>query len=520
MAYGLEQNAVLTDPPTLVPNSLLLTYSSSSPYSPGSTSGSSVPTAQQKVLSRSISAVLTDPPGLVPNSPLISYSSLSPTSGSSVPTAQRKMLSRSISAVLTDHPMPAPNSPLLSYSSLSPYSLSSTSGSSVPRSQRIVLSNTTSDVLTDPSEVALSDSPMSVPASPLLSFSLPSRYSPSSTSDSSVARAQRLVLPNRVDVENHVNGLIHAMRASSPTHARQKKAYHAWTEKHPSALTMFDKVMDASKGKQIVVFLDYDGTLSPIVDNPDRAYMTKKMRATVRDVARYFPTAIITGRGAAKVYEFVKLAELYYAGSHGMDIMGPAKSSNGSKANCTRTTDKKGGVVLYQPASEFLPMIDKVSALLVEKTKRISGAMVENHKFCVSVHYRRVEEKSWEALADQVISVIKEYPQLRLTQGRKVFEVRPIIKWDKGKALEYLLVSLGLANRNDVLPLYIGDDRTDEDAFKVLRDRGQGYGILVSTVPKETNATYSLKKPSEVMKFLERLVKWKRDTSEGPLSKV
>lgn len=64
-------------------------------------------------------------------------------------------------------------------------------------------------------------------------------------------------------------------------------------------------------------------------------------------------------------------------------------------------------------------------------------------------------------------SILSEYPKLRLTQGRKVLEIRPTIKWDKGKALEFLLESLGFANSNDVLPIYIGDDRTDEDAFKV-----------------------------------------------------
>ena len=63
--------------------------------------------------------------------------------------------------------------------------------------------------------------------------------------------------------------------------------------------------------------------------------------------------------------------------------------------------------------------------------------------------------------------VLKDYPKLRLTQGRKVLEIRPTIKWDKGKAIEFLLESLGYGNSKDVLPIYIGDDRTDEDAFKV-----------------------------------------------------
>jgi len=197
----------------------------------------------------------------------------------------------------------------------------------------------------------------------------------------------------------------------------------------------------------------------------------------------------------------VKLAELYYAGSHGMDIKGPAKGSRHTRA-------AKG--VLFQPASQFLPMIEQVHESLVEKTRSIPGAKVENNKFCVSVHFRCVDEKSWSALAETVKSVLKEYPKLKLTQGRMVFEVRPSIKWDKGKALEFLLESLGFADCADVLPVYIGDDRTDEDAFKVLRRRGQGVGILVSKHPKDTSASFSLQEPAEVMEFLLRLVEWKQ----------
>lgn len=112
--------------------------------------------------------------------------------------------------------------------------------------------------------------------------------------------------------------------------------------------------------------------------------------------------------------------------------------------------------------------------------------------------------------------VLRGYPRLRLSQGRMVLEVRPTIKWDKGKALEFLLDSLGFADCADVLPVYIGDDRTDEDAFKVLRKRGQGVGILVSKCPKETSASYSLQDPTEVMEFLLRLVEWNRKSSSSP----
>ncbi|KAF6151150.1 hypothetical protein GIB67_018963 [Kingdonia uniflora] len=239
--------------------------------------------------------------------------------------------------------------------------------------------------------------------------------------------------------------------------------------KYPSALSSFEQITNQAKGKKIALFLDYDGTLSPIVDDPERALMSKTMRYAVRNVAKYFPTAIISGRSRDKVYEFVGLTELHYAGSHGMDIMGPVRNSEfiDDLQNCIRSTDKQGKEVnLFQPASEYLPMIDEVFKSLIEITKDIKGSKVENNKFCVSVHYRNVDEKHWSTIGQCVQDLLKDYPRLRVTHGRKVLEVRPDIKWDKGKAVEFLLDSLGLSERDDVLPIYVGDDRTDEDALK------------------------------------------------------
>ncbi|KAF8679237.1 hypothetical protein HU200_046011 [Digitaria exilis] len=273
-------------------------------------------------------------------------------------------------------------------------------------------------------------------------------------------------------------------------------------EKHPSALKWFEVALGAAKGKQIVMFLDYDGTLSPIVEDPDRAVMSEEMRDAVRRLAEHFPTAIVSGRCRDKVFNFVKLTELYYAGSHGMDIEGPAKQqSKHVKANAEEA------VVQYQAGSEFLPIIEEVYHTLTAKMESIPGAMVENNKYCLSVHFRCVQEEEWNDVEEEVRSVLKEYPDLKLTHGRKVLEIRPSIKWDKGKALEFLLQSLGYAGRSDVFPIYIGDDRTDEDAFKVLRSIGQGIGILVTKFPKETAASYSLRDPAEVKEFLCKMAK-------------
>ncbi|TVU46764.1 hypothetical protein EJB05_06323 [Eragrostis curvula] len=319
-----------------------------------------------------------------------------------------------------------------------------------------------------------------------------------------------------------------SMKASSPRHRLMSPLpgvvgggdpeHDDWMERHPSALGRFEALAAAAKGKQIAVFLDYDGTLSPIVEDPDRAVMTDEMRDAVRGVAARFPTAIVSGRCRDKVFGFVRLAELYYAGSHGMDIRGPTADAN----HLAQDGKSSSSSVLCQPAREFLPMIEEVHGLLAAKVEAIPGAMVENNKFCLSVHFRCVNEKfrqnmftscvralfqlKWGALFELVRSGLKDYTALRLTQGRKVLEVRPSIKWDKGKALEFLLEELGFADRADVFPIYVGDDSTDEDAFKVLRARGLGAGVLVSKFPKDTAASFSLRDPAEVKDFLHKLV--------------
>lgn len=370
-------------------------------------------------------------------------------------------------------------------------------------------SNHSSPVLTDPAPINKSR------------LGIRSSLVPYSQQGASLSSGKYMTIPRKKpgkldDVRS--NGWLDAMKSSSPPRKKLIKdfttdvasddtdfAYFSWMLKYPSALNSFEQITNFAKNKKIAVFMDYDGTLSPIVDDPDRALMSNDMRCAVRNVAKYFPSAIISGRSRDKVYELVGLTELYYAGSHGMDIMGPP-----SQTGSDESSDQQGKEVkLFQPAKEFLPMIDEVFRTLIENTKGIEGAKVENHKFCASVHYRNVDEKKWPVIAQCVHDILKDYPRLRLTHGRKVLEVRPVIDWNKGKAVEFLLESLKLSDKTDVLPLYIGDDRTDEDAFKVLREGNRGYGILVSSVPKETNAFYSLRNPAEVMRFLNALVKWK-----------
>ncbi|XP_073000735.1 probable trehalose-phosphate phosphatase 2 [Typha latifolia] len=386
--------------------------------------------------------------------------------------------------------------------------------------------NHSSPVITDP--VPVNKSRFGLPSNVMPYSTTPVTGYPSSGLYLNIPR--RKGIPGKLD-EVRANSWLDAMIASSPPRKKLYKdigfdvasdevdaSYRTWLMKYPSALNSFEQIAAYAEGKKIALFLDYDGTLSPIVDNPDNAIMSNEMRTAVKNVARCLPTAIISGRSRDKVFDFVKLTELYYAGSHGMDIMSPVRKYEpaGHHPNCISYMDKQGKEVnLFQPASEFIPMIDEVFRSLVEITKGIDGATVENNKFCVSVHYRNVDMKNWDHIGQCVIDVLKAYPRLRLTHGRKVLEVRPVIDWNKGKAVEFLLESLGLNDCNDVLPIYVGDDRTDEDAFKILREGNRGFGILVSSVPKETDAFYSLRDPTEVMEFLKSLVRWKETTSHN-----
>ncbi|PHT58130.1 putative trehalose-phosphate phosphatase F [Capsicum baccatum] len=388
-------------------------------------------------------------------------------------------------------------------------------------------STNASPVLTDPSP--LNESRLGIHSS-LFPYS---QSGPSfSTSVLSIPRKK----PPKLD-DGRSNSWLEAMRSSSPPRKKILKevnidvssddadvAYLSWMIKYPSALNCFPQIMRQARNKQIVIFLDYDGTLSPIVDDPDRAFMSNEMRSAVSNVAKYFPTAIISGRSRDKVYELVGLPELYYAGSHGMDIMLPVENTLATDdANCIKATDQQGKEVnLFQPARKFLSMIDEVFRTLVEKTKDIKGAKVENHKFCTCVHYRNVDQKNWSVVGEYVVDVLKGYPRLRLTHGRKVLEVRPEIDWDKGKAVEFLLESLGTY----VAPSYfhVEIDWTKEKQIRalayqihVLRGKYNGYGILVSTIPKESKACFSLKDTSQVKKFLESLAKTREveeDTGE------
>jgi len=255
----------------------------------------------------------------------------------------------------------------------------------------------------------------------------------------------------------------------------------------PSASGQLDEIVEKIDDFLPVIFLDYDGTLTPIVRRPEDAVLCEEARRVIREISQDIPVAIISGRGLKDVRKRVNVDRLYYAGSHGFEIVGPG-----------------GSRISHEFGSEFVPVLDEAEEQLKKELDAIKGSRLERKKYSIAIHYREVEEKDTEKVADAVEKVRNSFSKLRKSHGKKVFELQPDLDWDKGKAVRWLLENAVDLGGREAMPIYIGDDVTDEDAFRELWE--DGIGIVVDDgVSRKTGARYCLEDPDEVHRFLKHL---------------
>ena len=236
-----------------------------------------------------------------------------------------------------------------------------------------------------------------------------------------------------------------------------------------------------------LLLLDYDGTLTPIVERPELAILSPDMKELLKRVSQHYTLGIISGRSLADVKRLVGLEGIYYAGNHGFKIIGP-------------------GVELVKPEAERVrPTLVKLCEELREKLDNIKGAIVENKGLTASVHYRLVAEEELghlKKIFERVVGSHIDSGVVKITHGKKVFEIRPNVEWDKGKAVRWIC---GVVDpKGELAQVYVGDDQTDEDAFSALKEKG--VTILVSEEPIESNAKYFVKNVDEVKTFFEKLI--------------
>jgi trehalose-phosphatase len=256
---------------------------------------------------------------------------------------------------------------------------------------------------------------------------------------------------------------------------------------------VWDEVAHRLKSaNHILLLLDYDGTLTPIVDKPELAVLPQEIKKLLRKLAknRRYTVGIISGRALADLKSKVDLEGIIYAGNHGLEIEG------------------FGSSFLEPIAEEMRPFLQMLNQALSATLRGIKGVFVEDKGLTVSVHYRLVDDIEEGRVKDtfrKVTDTLCVMGKIRITQGKKVYEIRPPVDWDKGKAIAWLMAECReVRGKGGALPIYLGDDLTDEDGFKAI-ERNDGISIFVGEGSLQSAARYFLKSPEEVAQFLKML---------------
>lgn len=259
-----------------------------------------------------------------------------------------------------------------------------------------------------------------------------------------------------------------------------------------NALAHFDSFDKEAAGRRIAIFSDYDGVLTPIVDRPEDAIISPQMRASVRRLSTECSVCIVSGRDREVVQELMGVDDLVVAGSHGFDIWSPS-----------------AGAIEMRMGDEHKELIAQARDQVTEELSAIDGVLIEPKLTSVAVHYRLVSPAEQQTVTDCVERILAANPDsLKVTPGKMVLEIQPKVEWDKGRAVLYLMERLHL-DGPDVVPVYLGDDITDEHAFTALQ--GRGIGIFVGTADdpevadRQTDATLRLDSPAEVQRFFDHL---------------
>ena len=251
------------------------------------------------------------------------------------------------------------------------------------------------------------------------------------------------------------------------------------------------QALELTTERQPAVFYDFDGTLSEIVEDPDSARLVDGAAGALTSLSAACPVAILSGRDLADVRERIGLPGLWYAGSHGFELTGPEGTHHQNPE-----------------AAASIPVLAGAAADLADQLGHIPGVVVEHKRFGVAVHYRNApRDRVGEVAA--AVRTAGQRTALRVTTGREVIELRPNIDWDKGKTLHWVLDYIrDNEGAGPLLPIYLGDDITDEDAFDAVDD--DGIAILVrhsDDGDRATAARYALDDPGRVREFTERLAR-------------
>jgi trehalose 6-phosphate phosphatase len=254
-----------------------------------------------------------------------------------------------------------------------------------------------------------------------------------------------------------------------------------------------DKVRVA---ENLFLFLDFDGTLTPIVSRPELAICRPEMKRILeelRDLPKVY-LAIISGRSLEDVREKVGVSGIIYVGNHGLEIENPAGRH---KKVLTPATKRE---------------LKRIIQNLQNSLKEIPGILFEEKGPILSIHYRNVSQKYFATISQKVEKEIRQRrDRWKMASGKMLLEIQPNVDFHKGKAVREILKIFPSAS---LLPIYLGDDQTDEDAFRVVKR--QGVSVYVGPGASPSAADFFLQNPDEVQEFLFRCQEVRRAARHGP----
>ena len=299
-----------------------------------------------------------------------------------------------------------------------------------------------------------------------------------------LARHADLVVPDAADLEvAPCDGGGHGIARRIPAASRIRDL--------PNALVDHDFDRRTS-GRRLALFCDYDGTLAPIVERPEDAVAAPELLAVLDELAGSVPVAIVSGRDLDDVRSMVSSDRLWFAGSHGFDVCGP-----------------EGERHELDVGESARPALDSAQQALTSALGPFGGAWLERKRYAIAIHFRAMADELEGELRALVAAEADQHDGLRLVGGKKIFELRPDVDWHKGRALRWLLGAMGLVDPDgagDVVPLFLGDDVTDEDGFAEIRLDGVGV-IVAESDDRLTAAHDRLSDPAEVLELLELLAR-------------
>jgi len=245
---------------------------------------------------------------------------------------------------------------------------------------------------------------------------------------------------------------------------------------------------------ETVLFLDYDGTLVFFKGKPSEVVTPNEVKTVLNKLIEnsIFTVVIVSGRRLLEIKNLLDMDGLSFAALHGLQI----EFSDGKRFN-------------WKPAENAQSFLEKIKEEALYEFKNENGVYIEDKELTLAFHYRMLSKEKINGAVGRFIDIVKNFDKnnsLEIIGGEKVVEIRPR-GWNKGKATEYIINNV--AQSKNKIPIYIGDDTTDEDAFKYLGD--QGLTIYVSNNSKKpTSAQYWLKDPDDVLIFLKSLLEIKK----------